>query len=99
MKRRNNARRKDEITKYAMQNDEKRVQKDKNAMRNIAILNSYFSSFCLASFCYFVFSPGVFSPFLFRVAFFFVISSFRLLQIIAKHYWQIKYWSKQRGPI
>ena len=35
----------------------------KNAMRNNAILNSYFSSFRLASFRYFVFSPGVISSF------------------------------------
>ena len=38
-------------------------EKTKNAMRNNAILNSYFSSFRLASFRYFVFSPGVISSF------------------------------------
>ena len=55
-KRRNNARRKDEITKCATRND-KKMPCEKN------ILNSYFSSFRLAFICLFDISRGVFSSF------------------------------------
>ena len=44
-KRQNNARRKDKITKCAMQNDEKRAQKSKNTMQNNAILHFFLSFF------------------------------------------------------
>ena len=75
--RRNNAKRKDEITKKRQAKKRKdeitpgektkkrnapremtknEREKTKNAMRNNAILNSYFSSFRMASFRYFVFS-------------------------------------------
>ena len=97
--RRNNAKRKDEITKKRqakerkdkitpgektkkrnapseMTNNER--EKTKNAMRNNAILKSYFSSFRMASFRHFVFSPGVISYFRYFAWRFFVISSLRL---------------------
>ena len=66
-------------------------------MRNNAILNSYFSSFCMASFRYFVFSPGVISSFRYFAWRFFVISSFRLalfrlFALICRHFaWRISF--------
>ena len=54
------------------------AKRRKNATRNNATLNSYFSSFRMASFSYFVFSPGVISSFRYFAWRFFVISSFRL---------------------
>ena len=61
-------------------------ERRKNAMRNNAILNSYFRLFpWRRSFRYFVFSPGVISSFRFFRMAFFVISSFRLALFSPRH--------------
>ena len=62
-KRLNNASRKDEITKCATQNDQNEREKTKNDVRNNAILNSYFSSFCLTSFLFIFFHVALFRLF------------------------------------
>ena len=77
-KRRNNARRKDEITKCTTRNDKKtsaKRRKKRYAKRQFKLV---FLSFRLAPLCYFVFSPGIISSFRYFAWRFFVISSFRV---------------------
>ena len=62
------------------------IQKDENAMRNNAILNSYFSYFPLASFRYFVFSPGVISFRLFVI----LRGLFSLFRLFAWRYFVLR---------